>query len=153
MIIASFPENNIFNNSSSPCGVESGVDCRVGDAGSAAAAVAAAAAVEGRVGVVVRGGLALPGDDQGAVGVLCVDFRQNYLVEIERREGRKIPVPATRRGGGGGGGGRRRRADSHVSCGNKNRLSSTTCGEELQKIGKDWQSLIKGLGEKEPKID
>ncbi len=24
---------------------------------------------------------------------------------------------------------------------NKNRLSSTTCGEELQKIGKDWQSL------------
>ena len=25
--------------------------------------------------------------------------------------------------------------------GNKNRLSSTTCGEELQKIGKDWQSF------------
>ncbi len=33
---------------------------------------------------------------------------------------------------------------------NKNRLSSTTCGEELQKIGKDWQSL-KGLGQKDPK--
>ncbi len=33
-----------------------------------------------------------------------------------------------------GGGGRR---------GNKNRLSSTTCGEELQKIFKDWQSLNK----------
>ncbi len=55
--------------------MESGVDCRVGDAGTAAAAVAAAAAaVEGRVGVVVRGGLALAGDDQGAVGVLSVDF-------------------------------------------------------------------------------
>ena len=33
---------------------------------------------------------------------------------------------------------------------NKNRLSSTTCGEELQKIGKDWQSF-KGLCQKDPK--
>ncbi len=32
---------------------------------------------------------------------------------------------------------------------NKNRLSSTTCGEELQKIFKDWQSF-KGLSQKEP---
>ena len=33
---------------------------------------------------------------------------------------------------------------------NKNRLSSTTCGEELQKIFKDWQSF-KGLYQKVPK--
>ncbi len=36
------------------------------------------------------------------------------------------------------------------STGNKNRLSSTTCGEELQKIGKDLQSF-KGLCQKDPK--
>ena len=34
--------------------------------------------------------------------------------------------------------------------GNKNRLSSTTCGEELQKIFKDWQSF-KELYQKVPK--
>ncbi len=33
---------------------------------------------------------------------------------------------------------------------NKNRLSSTTCGEELQKIAKDWQNF-KGLCQKDPK--
>ena len=34
--------------------------------------------------------------------------------------------------------------------GNKNRLSSTTCGEELQKFFKDWQSF-KELCQKAPK--
>ncbi len=33
---------------------------------------------------------------------------------------------------------------------NKNRLSSTTCGEELQKIFKDWQ-IFKGFCQKAPK--
>ncbi len=38
----------------------------------------------------------------------------------------------------------------HFGDWNKNRLSSTTCGEELQKIFKDWQSF-KGLYQKVPK--
>ena len=62
-------------------------------------------------------------------------------------------------GGGGeaGGGGGRAAARSAEKRNirfdqmkNKNRLNSTTCGEELQKIFKDWQSF-KGLCQKEQK--
>ncbi len=42
-------------------------------------------------------------------------------------------------------------SDNKKSNLNKNRLSSTTCGEELQKIYKDWQSF-KALCQKQQKI-
>ncbi len=49
-----------------------------------------------------------------------------------------------RKAGGQGGSSRKQKVHlmrPHPALLNKNRLSSTTCGEELQKIGKDWHSF------------